>query len=60
MLAGKGYSAIDTAFSFIVAFVDRVKDCNDISVLTRIHKLNLDIVNQLLYLKAMFGAQKVR
>lgn len=56
MLEGKDYRAIDTFFHFIVAFIDLIKEFNHNPVLKRIHTLYWDIVNQLLYFKATFGA----
>lgn len=53
MLEGKDYSAIDTVFSFIAAFIDHVTESKDNPVLTRIHTMYSDIVNRLLYPNCM-------
>lgn len=47
-----------TLFLFIADLIDRVTECNDSSVLTRIHTLKSDNVNQLPYSKAVFGGYK--
>lgn len=58
MLVGKDYCVIVTVFSFTAAFIDLLAECHDNSALKKIYALYWDIVNQLLYSKAMFGARK--
>lgn len=48
MLKGKDYTAADTDFLVVAAFLDRVMGCNDKPLLKAIHSLQSDIDKQLL------------
>lgn len=58
MLEKKEYNVIDTGFRFIAASIDRVAEGIENLFLERMPTLYSEFASQLLYLKAMFGAEK--
>lgn len=48
VVEGKEYAVVYIIFTFIAAFMDRTIGCEDFPVITKVHKMYSDIVNQLL------------